>query len=42
MVGSKRASITFAAGPRSDIGARPIRSAEKSVLAWFRDWNDNG
>ena len=32
MVGSKRASITFAAGQRSE-----IRSAERVVHAWFRD-----
>ena len=33
-VGSKRDSITFAAGQRNE-----IRSAERAVLAWFRDWN---
>ena len=47
MVGSKSASITFTAGQRSEIGRteerdRPIRSAERAVLAWFRDWDDNG
>ena len=39
-VGSKRSSITFAAGPEER--DRPIRSAERGVLAWFRDWDDNG
>ena len=36
-VGNKRTSITFAAGQRSE-----IRSAKRRVLAWFRDWDDNG
>ena len=35
-VGSERASITFAAGQR------PVRSVERGVIAWFRDWDDNG
>ena len=34
-VGNKRASITLADGQRSE-----IRSAERKVLAWFRDWDD--
>ena len=33
-VGNKRASITFAAGQRSE-----IRNADRGVLAWFRDWD---
>ena len=37
MVGSRSASITFAAAQRSE-----IRSAERADLVWFRDWDDNG
>ena len=27
---------------RTEERDRPIRSAEKAVLTWFRDWDDNG
>ena len=37
MVGSKRASITRC---RTEERDRPIRSAERGVLAWFRYWDD--
>ena len=36
-VGSKRASITRSWTDERD---GPIRSAERAVLAWFRDWDD--